>query len=314
MRLMAPAKINLHLRVGKPRADGFHPIVSWMCTIGLFDTLIVDRSPGGEIRLGCDQPELPCDSSNLVVKAAGVMAGTLAKGLEAPEGAEMPEFGLSVRLLKRIPVGAGLGGGSSDGAYMLQALNVLWNARRSREQLAEMAAQLGSDLPFFLYGPSAVCRGRGELVQPLPSPLPRFAVVVLPRRPLATPLVYRRFDEMKLGDAASNEVEPDWESWTRFDARSLLPLLVNDLEAPAFAIDPELGRLRVDVENQLGRSVRMSGSGSSLFTLFDTESEAEIAANAVKRRLSVKVLAVEIAPAIRDELDGENAAGQGDVE
>jgi 4-diphosphocytidyl-2-C-methyl-D-erythritol kinase len=303
MRLLAPAKINLHLRVGKPRADGFHPIVSWMCTIGLFDTLIVDRSPGGETRLWCDQPWLPCDSSNLVVKAAGAMAGALAKGKEALEGTEMPEFGLSVRLLKRIPVGAGLGGGSSDGAFMLQALNVLWNAGRTREQLADLAARLGSDLPFFLYGPSAVCRGRGELVQPLSPPKPRFAMVMLPGRPLATPLVYRRFDEMKLGDAATKEVEPDWENWTKLDARSLLPLLVNDLEAPAFAIDPELGRLRADVETQLGRPVRMSGSGSGLFTLFDTESEAASAANAVKERLEVETLAVAVAPVIGDDVN-----------
>src|SRR5690242_14362911 len=125
MRLSAPAKINMCLRVGKPRADGFHPLVSWMVTVGLFDKLTVERSPGGGITLSCDLPGLASDESNLIVKAAIKLADALAKRGGAVAGSQL---GLSVVLEKHIPVGAGLGGGSSDGACVLQGLNRLWAA------------------------------------------------------------------------------------------------------------------------------------------------------------------------------------------
>ncbi len=151
VRIAAPAKINLHLRVGPLRADGFHPIVSWMSTVGLFDMLEIDRSHGRFI-FSSDSPSVPCDASNLVVKAVAALADSVAKGSSAGliaslnslhhltekemgqdardsdveprnrEGGAMTDFGLNVTLQKRIPVGAGLGGGSSDGASILLAL------------------------------------------------------------------------------------------------------------------------------------------------------------------------------------------------
>ncbi|MGE5608548.1 MAG: 4-(cytidine 5'-diphospho)-2-C-methyl-D-erythritol kinase [Bacillota bacterium] len=298
MRLLAPAKINLHLRVGSPRADGFHPLVSWMCTVGLFDILSIDRSRGRGVVLSCDMPGLACDASNLIVKAATALANSLAE-CEAPAAAS--DRGLSVMLQKRIPLGAGLGGGSSDGARVLQGLNRLWTARWSREKLAALSASLGSDLPFFFYEPSAVCRGRGELVQPISPPQPRFALLILPDLHMPTAAVYRCFDQMHLGTREAIEQEPDWQHWTQLSAATLLPLLVNDLEPAAFAIDPRLGRLRADVEQILGRIVRMSGSGSSLFSLFDTQPEAADAAQQVAQRLAVKALAVELAPPVADD-------------
>src|SRR5688572_15871316 len=194
VRIAAPAKINLHLRVGPPRADGFHPILSWMSTVGLFDILVIDRSHG-RFTLSCDAPAVPCDASNLVVKAVAALADSMAKGSSAGliaslnsssqfkkielgegardsdreprtrEGGATTDFGLGVALQKRIPVGAGLGGGSSDGAFTLLALNHLWNLNWPRQRLMEIAKSIGSDVPFFLNGPSAVCRGRGEEVE-----------------------------------------------------------------------------------------------------------------------------------------------------
>jgi 4-diphosphocytidyl-2-C-methyl-D-erythritol kinase len=121
-------------------------------------------------------------------------------------------------------------------------------------------------------------------------------LLILPGRPLSTAAVYRRFDEMRLGEQSAIEREPDFGRWATLPALSLLPLLVNDLEPAAFAIDAQLGRLREDVEQNLSRTVRMSGSGSSLFSLFDTAEEAEAAARSVMERLRVNAVAAQMVP------------------
>jgi 4-diphosphocytidyl-2-C-methyl-D-erythritol kinase len=210
-------------------------------------------------------------------------------------------------LQKRIPTGAGLGGGSSDGARMMQALSRLWAANLPPPQLAALAATIGSDLPFFFFGPSGVCRGRGEIVKPIPAPRrARWAVLMLlPEIAMPTPAVYQKFDQMKLGDARAVEQTIDLSAWADLPALELLPRLVNDLERPAFALRPDLGKLRHETELRLQRPVRMSGSGSSLFSLFDEESAAEDAAAYLDRDNDgfAIVLAVELAPKIEDDLE-----------
>jgi 4-diphosphocytidyl-2-C-methyl-D-erythritol kinase len=214
-------------------------------------------------------------------------------------------------LEKRIPLGAGLGGGSSDAARTLAGLNRLWQVDWPAGRLAEVAAQLGSDVPFFLHGPSSVCTGRGEVVRPVPPPSrARWAVLVLPDVHMPTPAVYRRFDELGLGFDEEIAREPDWDEWSALSAKDLLARLVNDLEAPAFALRPDLAELRRGLEVQLGRVVRMSGSGSSLFTLFD-EAEADqarAAAAGISSRPGIRALAAAVAPALPDDLNG--AAGR----
>jgi len=270
MRLAAPAKLNLHLRVGPPRPDGFHPLLTWMCTVGLFDELELEKGDitdqAGTKRdttllqylLLCDDPAIPTGEENLMVRAA------MDLGVPA-----------RMKLYKRIPPGGGLAGGSSDAAATLVGLNKLWNLGRTAAQLAESANRLGSDIAFFLSGPSSVCSGRGDVVRPIGRPSPKWALLILPPYPMATPQVYRRFDEMRLGRLRDVEEQPDWSRWTQLPAMELLPLLVNDLEAPAFDLNPALAKLRDQWEERLGRPVRMSGSGSTLFTLFDEKLEAE---------------------------------------
>ena len=131
-------------------------------------------------------------------------------------------------------------------------------------------------------------------MQPIARPRPRFALLVLPQREIPTPAVFRQFDQMGLGRSSVIESEPDFNGWLALDAVDLLARLVNDLEPAAFALDPALGQLRADVEQTAGRVVRMSGSGSSLFSLFDCEIEAKQAAARVMQRHSVSALAVEI--------------------
>ena len=296
-----------------------------MSTVGLFDILVIDRSHG-RFTLQCDAPTVPCDASNLVVKAVAALADSVAKGSSAgliaslvssnhltekemvgeardsdaePRNRErgaMTDFALSVALQKRIPVGAGLGGGSSDGASILVALNRLWNLHWPRQRLMEMAKSIGSDVPFFLNGPIAIVRGRGEEVEKTERPAGKWVPIIFWPRPMLTALVYRKFDELRLGKETNLTPEPPWSQWVKLKSQELLPLLMNDLEPAAFAIDPQLGLARKELESLLSRPVRMSGSGSSLFSLYDQKQEAEASARLVMQRHGLQVLTVELAP------------------
>ena len=320
MRLLAPAKINLHLRVGPPNPDGFHPLLSWFCTVGLFDTLTLKldsaaaespphetahATPGSPvISLATDRTDLPTDEKNLVVRVAKALADTPSdesRREDADRHAGRRE-GVSAFLEKRIPMGAGLGGGSSDAARALPGLNNLWGIGWSAQRLSEFAAGFGSDLPFFFHGPSSICTGRGEVVRPIARPAARFAVLVMLEIHMPTPAVYRRFDGMNLGQKGTVTREPDWNAWAKLPARQLLPLLVNDLETPAFSLIAALGGIREELERLLKQPVRMSGSGSSLFTLYDDEPEAQGAAERVQTEMKMTAQHVRLAPAIQDDL------------
>ena len=281
--VLAPAKINLHLRVGPGRADGFHPLLTWMVTVGLADVLTVGPSDG-RLSFTCDDPSLPTDGRNLVVRAVTALAERLGR---APA--------VTIHLTKRVPAGGGLGGGSSDAAHALLAVAKLWDVDEPR-LLADVAAGVGSDVPFFLYGPSSVCRGRGERVLPVAPPaVARYAVLVLPGIEMPTAAVYRRFDEMGLGSGTSGDLGEG--AWTVLPAAELMGHLVNDLEPPAFALRPPLGELRQRLERALGQPVRMSGSGSTLFTLFDDHGSAAEAA-AVVTAAGTRAVAVPLASGI----------------
>lgn len=293
IRIAAPAKINLHLRVGPPTADGFHPLLSWMATVGLFDKLELTLVEDDGVALSCDDPAIPIDGSNLIVKTAAAFL----EANRASDEARKRGRGVAITLEKRVPVGAGMGGGSSDGAFTLHALAGLLGMKWSAQQLGDFAARFGSDLSFFFHGPSSVCTGRGQIVRPIAVPRPRYAVLILPGIHMATPAVYRRFDEMGLGDANSLKNEPNWKNWTSLGALELLPLLVNDLEAPAFSLSAPLAELHARATELARRIVRMSGSGSSLFTLFDQRDEAETSAHRLRLELGVDVRAVELCPA-----------------
>ncbi len=290
MRLLAPAKINLDLRVGPRDPSGFHPLRSWFCTAGLFDQLSLHHREDSEIRLSCDDPDLPAGPSNLVIRAANA----LRKYCPKPSGAD-------IILKKDIPIGGGLGGGSSDAARTLLGLNRLWELNLAIEQLHEIAADLGSDVPFFLHGPSSICTGRGELVQPIPPPSAKWALLIYPGISLSTAHVYRTFDELRLGDldfAATGLAE----DWALLAADQLLPQIRNALEPAAFAISPQLGQLRDSLEQTLGRVIRMTGSGSTLFTLFDQGHQAETAVQIVRAQYSLRTVDAELAPRIDDDL------------
>lgn len=271
MRILSYAKINLHLRIGALAADGFHPLVSWMCRIGLADTMTIDAAAAGDplVQLTCDDPAIPTDGRNLIVKAAQLLA----------DGKTLPP--VTIDLQKRIPAGGGLGGGSSNAAATLLAMNEFWQLALRGDSLDALAANLGSDVAFFLHLPSAICTGRGQHVQPIASPRAGWVVLVFPPFGMSTPAVYKKFDEL---NSISNLQSPnlkfedlrfeDFSSWTSLSADDLLAKLVNDLEAPAFALNPDLQQLHAALQSGVGKIIRMSGSGSTLFTLADARQEA----------------------------------------
>lgn len=279
LSVLAPAKINLHLEVLGLRPDRFHELAMVMQTIDLADTLELTHRDDGQIRLHCDRGDLPSDGSNLIVKAA--------EGLRRHCG--RTDLGADLQLSKRIPIGAGLAGGSSDGAAALRGLTQLWNLNLSPQEFHALAAELGSDVPFCLDGGSQFCFGRGERLEPLDFETPPPLGVLLIKDPSAsvsTPWAYGRCKELR-GDFYLKS-EADFEQ-RRSSLRSgplqaalrgerAWPPLRNDLQS---VVEPEQASVRAGLALLRGAegavAVAMSGSGPSLFALFPSLEAAELA-------------------------------------
>jgi 4-diphosphocytidyl-2-C-methyl-D-erythritol kinase len=252
MTLCAYAKINLYLRVVGRRPDGYHEIETLFHSIRLADTLSFDAAPAGQLLLECDDPSLPPDESNLVCRAAAALRA--AAGVEA---------GARIRLAKRIPMGAGLGGGSSDAAATLVGLCRLWGLSLDAAALHALAAGLGSDVPFFLRGGAALATGRGELLIPLPDAPPLALVLVSPPFEVGTPWAYRAWRPVPDGPSAA----ACREALARGDRQALAAALRNDLEPGVVATHPELETIRQRLRAAGALGARMTGSGSTLFAL-----------------------------------------------
>ena len=270
LTVWAPAKINLHLEVLGLRADGFHELAMVMQSIDLLDGLELAPTADAQIHLSCDRPGLPTDSSNLIVRA-----GELLRARSA-----LPELGARIHLRKRIPIGAGLAGGSSDGAAALVGLNALWDLGFSAAELAALAAELGSDMPFCLDGGTQLCFGRGERLEPVAAPPAEGMAVLLLKHPeasVSTPWAYGRCREQRGDFYLSAEADFEQRRQALRQAPLLgalaagrdLPPLRNDLQA---VVEPEQATVRAglallrQLEGPL--AVAMSGSGPSLFALF----------------------------------------------
>ena len=275
----APAKINLHLEVLGLRPDGFHELAMLMQSIDLADSLRMRPTADGQISLQCDRADLPTNSSNLVVKAAEM--------LRARSG--FAELGAQIVLEKRIPIGAGLAGGSSNGAAALLGLNELWGLGFKSHQLHSMAAELGSDMPFCLDGGTQLCFGRGEQLEALPfnsSEPPALLLIKHPEVSVSTPWAYGRCKELR-GDFYL-EAEADFEQRRQALRQAPLlgaiagngswPPLRNDLQA---VVEPEVETVRQGLallrQSEQPLAVAMSGSGPTLFALFPRLDQARSA-------------------------------------
>jgi 4-diphosphocytidyl-2-C-methyl-D-erythritol kinase len=272
VRVFAPAKINLTLKVGRPRADGLHPLQSVVMFGNVGD--VVEAAPGEGLSLtlhGEFSEGLSAGEDNLVVRAARVLA--TAAGIERP--------GASLSLEKNLPVASGVGGGSSDAAAALRALNVLWDLKLSVAKLVEIGRQLGADVPVCVAAETAFMTGSGENFRPI-SALPFSAVLVNPLIPLPTANVYRQFDRMGLGTELSPSAPPHWSNQDA--ALGEIAALGNDLEPAARALLPELD----DIAALMRKDRRvlhagLSGSGATMFALVQNAEHAEALAETWQR-------------------------------
>jgi 4-diphosphocytidyl-2-C-methyl-D-erythritol kinase len=255
----APAKVNLFLEILGKRPDGYHEIATLMAAIRLYDTLVFKEGPAGAIHLGSSQSRLSTGPDNLIVRAAEL--------LREHTGCKR---GATIRLVKRIPLSAGLAGGSTDAAAALAGLNELWRLGLDKAQLTTLGARLGSDVPFFFGGPAAWCTGRGEMVAPLDCKKTLELVLLCPPFGLASRDVYT---EVKVpANPASGE---DMQRAVREgNVEAIGRALFNRLEEPAQRLCPELIRFRERLAHQKPAGVLMSGSGSTWFALCRTRAEA----------------------------------------
>ncbi len=244
MRIEAYAKVNLTLEVGPVREDGYHELKSIVAPISLCDTLEIE--PAQDFRTDTGFPD------DLIVKAARLLA---------------PDRGAFVHVGKRIPVGGGLGGGSADAAAALVALNGFWSVGKSKAELMEIGAKVGSDVPALVYGAPCLMEGRGEIVRPLPDEtfmgleFPLWLVLANPGVASSTREIYAKCDSRL---AFSSEKEYNTQ-------------LINDLEAAAIACHPEIGILKERMVAACGDAskVLMSGSGSTVFAIVESPDAAE---------------------------------------
>ena len=247
MTIDASAKVNLTLRILHKRPDGFHEIETLMAPISLADQIDIEIGDGEELNLTCSDPSIPTDSSNLVSRAVFAFSQHTGR-----------QFSARIHLQKNIPHGAGLGGGSSDAASVLKALDALLQTRLSIGELESIASTLGSDIPFFIRSQPAICRGRGEMVEPFYDLSDADLLLIKPPFPIPTPWAYQAFAKAQKCS----------ETFEQFHGSISL---MNDLEAPVFEKYLVLPVLKSWILEQSGVSAAMmSGSGSTIFAILKT--------------------------------------------
>ena len=258
----APAKVNLFLEILDKRDDGYHEIETIMQEIDLADILQFEETQEG-VKLECNDKNIPVSQDNLVCKAANLILKEC--GIKK---------GVLINLEKNIPVGAGLGGGSSDAAATLKALNSLWKVGLSNEELMEFAAKLGSDIPFFINGKTSLCRGRGELIAPVEVRSRMDYIILFPRVHISTETIYKnlKIDLTK----KRKDVSFFLDALKYSEVASISKLLFNRLEEVIFATYPDLLQVKSDLESFDFCGVSISGSGSAFFGLCNDRHQAEV--------------------------------------
>jgi 4-diphosphocytidyl-2-C-methyl-D-erythritol kinase len=268
----APAKINLLLRVVRKRPDGYHDIESLMQAVDLYDEITFEKADS--IEFSCSDPALPTGPDNLAVKAAQYLQAVF----------HFP--GVRIELTKRIPSGAGLGGGSSDAAAVLRGLCRLFNLKPSPDELSDIAARIGSDVPFFLSTGQALIEGRGEIIHQIELPLDYNVVIVNPSMFISTADVYKKakINLTKSGDDSlfKKKIDTSKLKWRA-------SYFHNDLEEVVFAQFPALKEIKRTLSGAGAFYSSMTGSGSSFFGLFSPGSQKNDELERLKEQANVKV-------------------------
>jgi 4-diphosphocytidyl-2-C-methyl-D-erythritol kinase len=277
LHILSPAKINLFLHVLRRRPDGYHDLFSLMCPIGLYDR--VELAVGGQgLRIECSDPAIPCDETNLAVRAARAFYAALGRPAH-----------LAIRLVKNVPAGAGLGGGSSNAAGVLLGLNRLHGFPFTRRRLMAIGLTLGADVPFFIFGAPALAAGVGERLEPFGRIPPLSAVVVSPNLNVSTRMIYQN-----LNLELTNRQKPPTRAHLKRTAFDPLLYLYNDLETVTLALHPGLASIKQRLIESGALGSLMSGSGSSIFGLFPDEGAARKAAGSLAETVQGRVFCAEL--------------------
>ncbi|MBD2175810.1 4-(cytidine 5'-diphospho)-2-C-methyl-D-erythritol kinase [Pseudanabaena sp. FACHB-1998] len=277
--LKSAAKINLYLEITGNRPDGYHDLVMVLQSIDLCDRLDIRKIGTDEIQVTCNNPEVPCDRTNLVYKAAALMQSVY------------PDIGgIEIAIDKQIPMGAGLAGGSSNAAAVLVGIDRLWELGLTQSQLCDFAAQLGSDIPFCVTGGTALATGRGEVLSPLPDLKDLVLVICKPRQiAIATAWAYQTFRSQGLlatsqvkNQNLSSQMVAAIASGGESTAVKLSRFLYNDLERVVLPAYPELHALKNRLLEQECLGAMMSGSGSTIFAIAADLDRAQKIAEAIQ--------------------------------
>jgi 4-diphosphocytidyl-2-C-methyl-D-erythritol kinase len=284
VKIRAPAKINIGLRVVGKRIDGYHLIDTIMAPVSLYDEIYITkvaqkfRRSRSLFTVTCDNPAVPRGAENLVYRAASVILEGVA--INKP---------VKIHIQKKIPVGAGLGGGSSDAAATLVGLNRFLGLDHSRQQLEKLGLSLGTDVPFFIGGKPARARGVGERLSPIKSLPWNWAVIIYPGFSVATDWVYRNFEAKLTKPMANTSIISPLKK--RSGQRKLL---VNDLETVTLARYPRINSLKRKLIDEGAAGALMSGSGSAVFGLFDSRGNAERAFTHLQKEDAVETFLVRL--------------------
>jgi 4-diphosphocytidyl-2-C-methyl-D-erythritol kinase len=276
------AKINCSLRILGKRPDGYHEIRTVLQTVSLHDTLQFASAPDRDIRLSCDDPQVPTDQTNLIVKAAVALRDRYRV-----------QNGANILLEKRIPIQGGLGGGSSNAAITLLGLAHLWKIGTQVSPLIELAAGLGSDVPFFLTGGRALATGTGTSVSSLPDLEKRDLLIVAPKATVATAEAYKALSSAALTTQNPDSIlaisrrsanSSDWNQWPVADEWE------NDFEQVIFDIEPEIGRVKNALLRAGARSALLAGSGSSVFGIFNNREAQQRALETIEAESGWRII------------------------
>jgi 4-diphosphocytidyl-2-C-methyl-D-erythritol kinase len=264
------AKVNWNLRILGKRADGYHEIDTTFQAISLHDTITVEHADGDAIRLWCDDRSIPSDETNLVWRAAAALRER-----------HSIDRGWKIRLEKRVPNEAGLGGGSADAAATLIALVHLWKIETSANDLMQIGESVGSDIPFFFFGGTARATGRGEMIGPLPDAPEQHLLIIKPNTSVSTLNAYKALNSPALTSSDAKPIlfrsQPSKLS-DSFD----LNALHNDFETTVFQLEPETERVKNALMKSGAKAAMLSGSGSAVFGIFENQDAQERAIQAIE--------------------------------
>ena len=281
--MKALAKINWALDVVGKRDDGYHNVEMVMQSIDLYDTLVIEEKAGDDIEIICDSSSIPLDSNNIAYKAARLIKETY--GIDK---------GIKIVIYKNIPVAAGLAGGSADAAAVFAGLNRRWNLGLTTRELMSTAARLGSDIPFCILGGTALARGIGDDLMPLPPADGIWMVLVTPDFHVYTPQIYKCLDISEI------TVRPSIQSMVmnlaKRDLQGIARCMQNVLEQVTLSIYPEIDHIKEDIMNQGALGCCMSGSGPTAYGIFPDKKSAQRGYGVLKERYS-QCFVVETKPA-----------------